>query len=228
MTTPTIYIIGDSTASNKRKEARPETGWGECLATYFQDQITIDNLAVNGRSTRSFIQEGQLEALEYLIHAGDYLLIQFGHNDQKIEDPNRYTTIGDYQKNLRLFIEVARKQGATPILLTSVTRRQFDGDQISPLSVGEYPQATLAVAASENVVVLDIHQRSRHFFNQLGPEASKPYFMHLAPHIAANYPEGLADDTHLSPLGAQAVAQIVVTAIKENASSLNHYLNHQK
>lgn len=224
----TIYIAGDSTAAIKVESARPETGWGEYLGLYFNSKVTINNCAVNARSTKSFIDENRLAAIEAQLQVGDYLFIQFGHNDGKIDKPDRYTSShGDYQANLKRFITAAQAKGATPILLTSVTRLWFIDDGIDPLSIGDYPAAVREVAKEEGVLLLDIHKRSCDFFNQQGVEKSKDYYLHLQPGEHHNYPNGIEDNTHFSPLGANAIAILVVEALKQSRSELKRYLNNE-
>lgn len=221
----TIFIAGDSTASSKLQEKRPETGWGEAFQPYFKDHVIIDNRAINGRSTKSFIKEGHLENIKKSIKSGDYLLIQFGHNDQKIEDPERGThPYRDYQENLQAFIDVAYSGDAYPLLLTPVTRRNFDGDKIDPKSVGDFPEAMLTFAKNHQVPVLDIHKLTREWMDSIGIEESITYFLHLSPGESENYPDGVHDNTHFNERGARAVAHLIVEAIKKSELPLKNLL----
>ncbi len=214
----TIYLTGDSTAARKTSDKRPETGWGEVFQQYFIRNAVIENRALNGRSTKSFIHQGHLAHIEKSIKPGDFLLIQFGHNDQKIEDPERGTQpYGDYQENLKKFVEVAVQKQATPILLTSVTRRMFDSDKkADSMSVGEYPKAMIDFARKNEVPLLDVHKMTREFMDAAGKEESKKYYLHLAPGESDNYPEGIEDNTHFNENGAEAVAELIVKALKES------------
>jgi lysophospholipase L1-like esterase len=222
----TIFIAGDSTAAEKTPDKRPETGWGEKLSTFFTDQIVIDNRAVNGRSTKSFINEGRLSAIEEAIHPGDYLFIQFGHNDQK-DDPARGTDpYGDYQTNLHTFIHTANKHNAHPVLLTSVSRRHFRNQLIDHMSLGEYPQAMRELAKTSKVALLDIHKKSIDFFQSLGPDLSRNFFLHLEAYESSNYPIGVKDDTHFNNQGAEAVAKLICNAIKESDLPLKRFLKY--
>ncbi|MEK4654250.1 rhamnogalacturonan acetylesterase [Niallia sp. FSL W8-0954] len=222
----TIFIAGDSTAAEKTPDKRPETGWGEKLSTFFTDQIVIDNRAVNGRSTKSFINEGRLSAIEEAIHPGDYLFIQFGHNDQK-DDPARGTDpYGDYQTNLHTFIHTANKHNAHPVLLTSVSRRHFRNQLIDHMSLGEYPQAMRELAKTSKVALLDIHKKSIDFFQSLGPDLSRNFFLHLEANESSNYPIGVKDDTHFNNQGAEAVAKLICNAIKESDLPLKRFLKY--
>jgi lysophospholipase L1-like esterase len=224
----TVFIAGDSTASSKLAEKRPETGWGEAFQTHFKDHVIIDNRAINGRSTKSFINEGHLENIKRNIKSGDYLLIQFGHNDQKIEDPERGThPYRDYQENLKAYVDVAHSANAYPVLLTPVTRRNFVGDKIDPKSVGDFPDAMLAFANDHHVPVLDIHRLTREWLDSVGKEDSITYFLHLSPSESENYPDGIHDNTHFNEKGAQAVAHLIVEAIKKSELPLKDLLKQE-
>jgi lysophospholipase L1-like esterase len=221
----TIYIAGDSTAAMKLPEKRPETGWGEAFQAYFKENIKIENRAINGRSTKSFINEGHLAKIENSIQPGDYLIIQFGHNDQKIEDPERGTQpYGDYQDNLSQFIQVAYQKNAYPLLLTSVTRRKFEDDKIDSMSVGDYPEAMIQFAQKNHVPLLDIHKSTNEFMGKAGDEESKKYYLHLPLGQSDNYPEGIMDNTHFNEEGAKIVAQLIIEAIKQSNLPLKNLL----
>ncbi|MFD1905377.1 rhamnogalacturonan acetylesterase [Paenibacillus rhizoplanae] len=155
---PTIYIAGDSTAAQKGGGEWPMAGWGEYLQQYVSRKVRIENRAINGRSTRSFLAEGRLADMERDFLPGDFLLIQFGHNDQKLEDPLRYTEPHtDYRENLKVFIDSARSRGSFPVLLTSVSRRRFTTDgEPDPQAVGLYPQVMREVAGETGTPLLDI------------------------------------------------------------------------
>jgi lysophospholipase L1-like esterase len=221
----TIYIAGDSTAAMKLPEKRPETGWGEAFQAYFKENVKIENRAINGRSTKSFINEGQFAKIEKSIQPGDYLLIQFGHNDQKIEDPERGTLpYRDYQDNLSQFIQAAYQKDAYPLLLTSVTRRKFENNKIDSMSVGDYPQAMIQFAQKNHVPVLDIHKITNEFMGKVGDEESKKYYLHIPPGKSDNYPEGITDNTHFNEEGAKKVAQLIIEAIKQSNLPLRNLI----
>ncbi|WP_379161687.1 rhamnogalacturonan acetylesterase [Paenibacillus sp. sgz5001063] len=215
---PTLYIAGDSTAAQKSGGEKPMTGWGEFFHVHFGPEITVDNRAVNGRSTRSFLAEGRLEDIGKDFRSGDYLLIQFGHNDQKMEDPARYTDPEtEYRQNLLTFIDFARSRGGYPVLLTSVSRRRFtSGGEPDPLAVGLYPEAMREVAAQTGTPLLDIFASSQQLYRVLGEEGSRQLFMHLPANAHPNYPEGVTDDTHFSKEGAARVAERVAEAIRQS------------
>lgn len=212
----TLFIAGDSTAALKGASEKPMTGWGEYLQGHFNSSIKVKNCAINGRSTKSFLSEGRLEAIERELQAGDYLFIQFGHNDGKQEDPARYADpVCEYPGNLSRFIELARSRGATPVLLTSVSRRKFLPDgTLDPLAVAEYPEVMRQVARTTGTILLDIFAASQHLYSRLGEEASRRLLMHLPPGAHPNYPDGIQDDTHFSEEGACQIAELVVAEIR--------------
>ncbi|GAA5069230.1 rhamnogalacturonan acetylesterase [Lysobacter panacisoli] len=214
---PTIHLAGDSTMAEKLPEKRPETGWGELLAARFRDgSVRIDNRAKNGRSTRTFIEEGRWRDLLDATVPGDVVLIQFGHNDQSIEKPDRYTPPADYVRNLQRFVADVRAKDATPVLLTPVARRRFDeAGHVLP-SHGEYPDLVRALAARENVVLIDMERRSSAVLQERGAEGSKALFLWIAAGANSNYPKGAEDNTHFSPLGAARMAREFAFALRES------------
>ena len=213
---PTLFIAGDSTASIKTEEKRPESGWGEFLYEFITPNIRVENYAQNGRSTKSFITEGLLEQIESKIKKDDYLLIQFGHNDQKIEDPLRYTDPRtEYKDNLMRFVLVAKKHGAIPILLTPITRRKFIGGKIEEHTVGEYPNHMKEFAKENHLFIIDAYKITHKIISQSGEDYSKKFYLHLKPNESKNYPDGVIDNTHLSPFGAQMIASLIAVELKK-------------
>lgn len=198
-----ILIVGDSTASDYPPERAPRAGWGMALPSYFGANRVVRNFAISGRSSRSFIEQGALESVASALRKGDVLLIQFGHNDEKIEDPDRYTEPEvDFPGWLMRYVELAREHGATPILITPLARRIFDHGQLLDTH-GAYTDSMRALARREQVALIDLNARSSAWLRALGDEPSKRYFMHV--------PElGQKDDTHLQWHGATAVACLVV------------------
>ncbi|MER6133338.1 rhamnogalacturonan acetylesterase [Streptomyces sp. NPDC001815] len=197
----TLFIAGDSTAAQKYADAAPETGWGMALPFFLQERLTVANHAVNGRSSKSFIDEGRLAAVFAAIRPGDLLLVQFGHNDSKTADPTRYTEPWTtYQDYLRQYVDGARARGARPVLATSVERRKFDAAGNAVGTHGEYPAAMKALAEEEGVALLDIQALSIALWQKLGAEETKKYF---------NWTATEQDNTHFNPPGAIAVARLV-------------------
>jgi lysophospholipase L1-like esterase len=221
----TIYLAGDSTMAQKLPEKRPETGWGEALQKFFnEEKVRIENHAQNGRSTRTFITEGRWQAIIAKLKKGDYVFIQFGHNDESKEKVDRYTPPEDYRRNLIKFITEVRAKQAIPILLTPVMRRRFDKDGNFLDSHGEYPDIVRAVAAENKVALIDMHRLSEKVIKQSGVEGSRKLFLQLAPGENPNYPKGIEDNTHFRPLGADAMARLVVAAIRAQKLGLAKYL----
>jgi lysophospholipase L1-like esterase len=199
--TRTLYIAGDSTAAQKYSDVAPETGWGMALPFFLSKDRSVSNHAQNGRSSKSFVDEGRLDVILRAIRPGDFLLIQFGHNDEKVADPTRYTEPWTtYQDYLRLYIDGARARGARPVLATSVERRKFDAAGKAVPTHGEYPAAMRALAQEERVTLLDIQALSIALWQQLGVEETKKYF---------NWTATEQDNTHFNPPGAIAVARLV-------------------
>ncbi|MGW0546159.1 rhamnogalacturonan acetylesterase [Streptomyces altiplanensis] len=210
----TVFIAGDSTAADKHVTAAPEAGWGMALPFFLHEHLTVANHAVNGRSSKSFIDEGRLAPVLEAIRPGDLLLVQFGHNDQKHDDPARLTEPWTgYQQHLLQYVAGARDRGARPVLLTSVERRRFDAAGTALATHGAYPEAVRALAAAHEVPLLDIAALSLALWQKLGPEASKGHFHWLEPGESPNYPDGVADDTHFHPRGAVEVARLTARAL---------------
>jgi lysophospholipase L1-like esterase len=204
----TIHLAGDSTMAEKLPQKRPETGWGEFLAAQFRPgTVLVDNRAKNGRSTRTFIEEGRWQALLDATEPGDVVLLQFGHNDASIEKPDRYTPPADYVRNLERFVAEVRARRAVPILLTPVARRRFDEQGRLQASHGEYPDLVRALAARTGVALVDMERRSSAALQEAGDEPSRRWFLWLASGENPNYPQGVQDNTHFSPSGAARMAR---------------------
>ncbi|MDA9460576.1 rhamnogalacturonan acetylesterase [Enterococcus mundtii 3F] len=222
----TIHIAGDSTASIKDLTARPETGWGEVLGKYFLPTIRINNQAKNGRSSKSFIEEGRFTRLQEEFQAGDFLLIQFGHNDQKITEVKGTEPFGGYLDALAIYAQTALALNVQPIFLTPITRRLYlKNEQLDPNCLGDYPKAMMQFAEKNNYPILDVFTRSQTALQQYTQEETKKFYLHLPVDSFRNYPLGLCDNTHFSPEGADLVAQLVVELLKETDLPLVNYLD---
>lgn len=211
-----LFIIGDSTASIYDSNLHPRTGWGQVLQAFFnsEDIIVIDK-ALSGRSSRSYFTDpnGWVTVLDALSE-GDYLFIQFGHNDQKTDERNTdpYTT---YQEYLSIYIDSARAKGAYPVLLTSIHRNKWDGDAIND-SHGDYPPAMRALAIEKDVPLIDLHAKTETLFESLGVDfTTNEIYMNLPEGVWVNYPDGNDDNTHLQENGAFEVCKLVVEGISE-------------
>ncbi len=208
-----IFLAGDSTMSVKEVKAYPETGWGMPFVNFFDSSVTVDNRAKNGRSTRTFISEGLWEKLITDVKEGDYVFIQFGHNDESPEKTERYSTPEQYKINITRFISEARAKKANPVLLTPVSRRKFkDNKAIETHEV--YSKIVREIAKKLNTAFIDLDKKSMELYQQYGEETSKLFFLQLQPGEHPNYSEGKIDNTHFSELGARKAAQIVLQEIR--------------
>ena len=212
-----VFIAGDSTASEYGPERAPRTGWGQVLQTYLDGSWQVRNHAQSGRSARSFIDQGWLEAIAKDLRKGDVLLIQFGHNDEKLEDPARYNEpLLEYPRWLMRYVALAREHGATPILITPVARRKFDHGQLLDTH-GLYSQAVRDLAQGEHVGLIDLAASSMDWLRALGDEPSKAFYMHVRE-------QNQSDDTHLQRRGAFAVACLVVAGWEKLDPTLKPHL----
>ena len=211
----TIWLAGDSTMAAKRPEKRPETGWGEALAAHFRHgTVRVANHAQNGRSTRTFIAEGRWQAIVDSLRAGDYVVIQFGHNDESPQKVDRYTPPADFRRNLARFVADARAPGATPVLFTPVSRRSFDSTGTARETHAEYAPLVREVARESAAPLVDMDRLSLALLDAYGPERSRALFLQLPPGASPNYPQGVADNTHFSPAGAALMARIAVEGLR--------------
>lgn len=199
----TVHYIGDSTVARNNIHSYPQTGMSQALSLYLKESVTVRSYAKNGRSTKSFLDEGRFGPVEAAMEPGDFLFIQFGHNDEK-DDLARHTDPETtFRENLLLFIRAARERGAKPVLLTPIARRLFDeAGNFRPGSHGAYPDAMRALAKDEDVPLIDLTEMTERFLPQLGDESSKPLFM---------WPK---DNTHLKPEGAVKMAGFVAEGLQ--------------
>jgi lysophospholipase L1-like esterase len=226
----TIFLIGDSTMANKPLiPENPERGWGQMLPPYFKAGVLVENHAMNGRSSKSFRDEGRWQTVENLLKPGDWVIIQFGHNDEKEKDPTRYSApFGSFKTNLTQYVLETRAHGANPILATPVARRKFDETGKIVDTHGDYVAAVRAVAAEQGVPLIDLNKRSDDLLRSEGPELSKKIYIYVT---AAEYPalpQGRQDDTHFCASGASRMCDLAVDEIETAAPELAHYLNTSK
>ena len=208
-----VWLIGDSTMSSKDIRAYPETGWGMPFKYFFDSSVTVDNRAKNGRSTKTFLSEGLWKPVVENLSEGDYVLIQFGHNDE-VKTKASYSTESEFTANLTRYVLESRSKKAVPVLITPVARRKFDslGHIVSTHEV--YAELVRRVASDLHVPLIDLDKKSQALLEQLGPESSKFLFNYLEPGEHPNYPDGKKDDTHFSELGARKMAEIVLAEIR--------------
>ncbi|QHW01570.1 GntR family transcriptional regulator [Spirosoma endbachense] len=209
----TVYLIGDSTMSIKQVKYYPETGWGMPFAYFFDESVTVDNRAQNGRSTRTFIEENRWQPVADGLKEGDYVFIQFGHNDE-VKTKKSYTAEGEFRSNLIRFITETRTKKATPILITPVARRQFDAAGKIVDTHAVYSEIVRAVATEYKTPMIDLDKQGQDLYQRAGVENSRLFFNQLAPGEHPNYPEGKEDNTHFNELGARKIAELVLANIK--------------
>ncbi len=199
---PTLYLVGDSTVTDQPSE--PAASWGQMLPAFLDGQVAVANHAESGETLKSFLTELRLDKVLSTIGKGDWLFIQFGHNDQKAQWPQTYVEAGTtYRAYLKAYIAEARRRGATPVLVTSPERRNFDATgRITP-SLGDYPAAVRAVGAEEGVAVIDLNAASIAIYEALGPAVSPQAFN-----------DGGADRTHHDNYGAWLLARAVAEGVR--------------
>ncbi len=212
----TLFMVGDSTMADKEElEASPERGWGQLFPTFLQGNIVLQNHARNGRSTKSFIAQGRWNEVMNRAQKGDIVIIQFGHNDAKQSDSLRYAPVDQYEENLMFMIKQAQKKKMHVILCTSICRRKFNKvGQFVENHHGAYTEAARRVARRMDVPLLDLEKSTALWLKGLGDEASKAYFMNVAPGECTKFPDGKVDNTHLRENGALVVAKMAAEQIK--------------
>jgi lysophospholipase L1-like esterase len=216
----TIWMIGDSTMAKKETKAYPETGWGMPFSIFWDSSVTVENRAANGRSTKSFLAENRWQPLLDKMKPGDYVFIQFGHNDESKDKGERYSTPAEFKANLKKYITEARNKKAIPVLFTPVGRRKFDSNGHIMETHAEYAELVKQVGKENMVYVMDLNAKSKELYEEFGPINSKLLFNYVQPGEHPNYPEGKEDDTHFNELGARKIAQIVLQEIRDQFPEL--------
>ncbi len=210
----TIWVIGDSTVEDNKL---PFRGWGYPLRDLVAEGVEVRNHALSGRSTRSFLNEGLFEPVREGMKAGDVLLIQFGHNDEK-EDAERHTDPDTtYREFLTGYCDAAKAKGALPVLMTSVSRRFFIGPADMLYTHGEYPRAVRELATELGLPLIDLKASSRALYLSLGEEKTAELFVRLAPGENPDFPDGHDDKTHFNSEGAKVIAGLVAEGMKQDA-----------
>lgn len=218
-----IYIAGDSTAETYPENRYPRAGWGQMLSKYFNDNVIIKNYSLGGRSSKSFIKEGHLENIEKVIKEGDYLFIQFAHNDEKTDE--RHTQPNTtYKQYLKKYVKLAMENNAVPILFTPPVRRKFDKNGNLIDTHGDYPNAVIELSKELNVNYVDLFQKTKKLYMEIGEKESLKMHMIFDNNAYSNYPEGVYDNTHFCEYGANVLAQFIVDSIKEKNIELDKYL----
>lgn len=249
--TVTIFMIGDSTMADKPlDQENQERGWGQMLPIYLEGAVKVDNHAVNGRSSKSFIDEGRWDVVKEKIRPGDYVIIQFGHNDEKAKSPDRYTVPGgSFDENLRKFATEAREKGATPILMNSIVRRNFPAQGIEAEQTddrqktwknglenypkegaelvdthGAYLDSPRNVANELGVAFVDMNKLTHELVQGMGTEQSKSLYMWMPVGVYEFAPNGRIDNTHLNVFGAVVVSRLAVNGLAEAVPALKPYI----
>jgi lysophospholipase L1-like esterase len=217
----TLYLAGDSTVTDQKLE--PWCAWGQMLPQFFSPSLAVANHAESGRTLDSFRDQHRLEKILQTLRAGDYLFIQFGHNDMKQKEAGQGPFL-NFKDNLRTYIAAARAHDAIPVLLTPMHRRQFDGDGHIIDTFGDYPVAIRQVAKELDVALIDLHRESRLLFEALGKEGSRKAFVHYPAHTFPGQDEALKDDSHFSPYGADLLARCVVEGIRTHLPELARHV----
>jgi lysophospholipase L1-like esterase len=217
----TVYIAGDSTVTDQAKE--PWSSWGQMLPRFFKQGVAVANYAESGESLKSFVGERRLQKILETIKAGDYLFIQFAHNDQK-PGASHVEPFTSYQEALKLYVDEARKRDAVPVFVTSMHRRKFDGHGRIVNTLGDYPEAMRQLAKEENVPLIDLNAMSKTLFEALGPDGTLTAFVHYRAQTFPGQEKELKDDTHFNAYGAYELAQCVVLGIRANRLGIAKYL----
>ena len=250
--TVTIFMIGDSTMANKPLDKEnQERGWGQMLPLYFQGKVKIDNHALNGRSSKSFVDEGHWAKVMEKIRPGDYVIIQFGHNDEKVNKGDRGTYPGStFDEYLHNYVKDTRSKGGKPILMNSIVRRNFpasasikaeDRDDNPPVGPtketeggyilvdthGAYLESPRNVAAQDGVPFIDMNKITHKLVQELGPTLSKELFMWIPAGEYEFCPKGKSDNTHLNVHGALVVSRLAAQALAAQVPELRPYVRRE-
>jgi lysophospholipase L1-like esterase len=222
-----ILLAGDSTMQDTNRDKNLDWGWGQVFPRFFNDSVSILNFAKGGRSTRTFIEEGLWDDLMAEAAPGDYVFIQFGHNDASQKKPDRYTPPDRYRQFLEKFVAEALAKDVHPVLVTPVAQRKFKNGQLIANTHGPYPAVVKEVAAKNGVPLIDLQEKSVKLIRQYSEEESKKIFVYVAPGESRLFPEGKGDDTHFSQFGAMQMANLIAEGIKElNISELIKFLRN--
>lgn len=221
----TVYAIGDSTmADASPADNYPGRGWMQMARPFFNDQVTLVNCARSGRSSKSFTTEGHWQKTLAKIKEGDYVFIQFGHNDQKPDTARHTEPAAAFRDNLVRYINETRERKAFPILFTSIVRRQFGKNGKLEDTHGEYVSIVRTIAKEQNVPLVDLNRKTAELVEKMGPEDSKKLFLYINPGVTSKFPDGKKDDTHLCVYGAEAFARLASEGIKELNIPLSDYI----
>jgi len=212
---PLHKMVYDSISGDSIAEPFPERGWGQVLPEFFNNNVVIEDLAQNGRSSRTFIEQGWWQKIIDNVQKGDFVVIQFGHNDSAEDRPDRYTPPANYTANLSRFVDDVKAKGGKAIICTSVVRRRFDKNGVFQDSHGQYVELARQVAKSKKVPLIDMYEKSKELLIELGSHKSTELFLHIREGENRNFPGGKTDNTHFREKGAKAMASLFVEGLKE-------------
>ncbi len=209
----TIYVCGDSTAASYKPEEAPLTGWGQALGDMLPG-VRVENRAMGGRSTKSFLSEGRLQKIETEIQPGDLLLIQFTHNDTSDLVWRHTDPWTSFYHNLEIYVDTALLHGAKPVLMTPICRRYWrDGKLLE--SHGDYPEVIRTLARQRSVSLIDLYEQGTRLIREMGDEESRKLYLYAEPGVYPAYPEGSTDDTHTQRAGAAFYARLTAERLRE-------------
>jgi len=218
---PTIFLAGNSTVTDQENE--PWASWGQMFTNFLKPELVVANYAESGETLLAFKREKRLQKILSQMKSGDYLLMEFAHNDQK-PGGNHLDAMTTYKDELKYYISEARKKGGKPVLVTSTNRRRFDENGKIINTLEEFPEAMRQLAKEENVPLIDLNAMSKVFYEALGPEISKKAFVHYPANSYPGQDKPLADDTHFNPYGAYELAKCVTEGIRKNIPELAKYI----
>ena len=219
---PTVYLAGDSTVVDQDKE--PWAAWGQMLPLFITDKLSIANHAESGETIKSFLGERRWTKILTTLKAGDYVLIQFAHNDQK--PGGGFVSIPEYKDLMKRFIAEAQAKGTSTILVTAMNRRNFDPDGKIKQTLGDYPQATRDVAAELHLGLIDLNAMSKTLFEAMGPDGTLKAFVHYPANTFPGQTVELKDDTHFNAYGAYELARAIVQSIRDQHLPLAQFLRN--
>lgn len=222
-----IYLVGDSTMCLYDETRFPQEGWGMPFTRFFDASVEIENHAKGGRSTKSFLEENRWQPVVDSLKTGDYVLIQFGHNDSanSKDHPNRYASPEDYKKYMDTYISETKAKNATIVLITPVTQRKYDANGELIKSHEAYCNAVMELGKIYNVPVIDLNTKSHELVKKMGPEFSRHLYMVFEADELPQFPRGRNDNTHFSEFGARKMAELVLQGIREvNLELSNHII----
>lgn len=218
---PTIFLAGNSTVTDQENE--PWASWGQMFPNFLKPEVVVANYAESGETLLAFKREKRLQKILSRMKPGDYLFMEFAHNDQK-PGGNHLDAMTTYKEELRYYIAEARKRGGKPVMVTSTNRRRFDENGKIINTLEEFPEAMRQLAKEQNIPLIDLNSMSKDLYEALGPEQSKKAFVHYPANTYPGQDKPLADDTHFNPYGAYELAKCVMQAVLQSIPDLAKYV----